>query len=142
MTEIRPPEGRMNAKRCRSRGSGPAAGALRIPTMGARGYDMAVGSWKGLSIAEDLPRPDVERLHQVGRAVMKNPTVIRFCSEIVASTSSPASPEGTSAHLLKGEISRFARVIARGNIQTDQGVVFWVSSNNSDWRVRCQQTLG
>ena len=101
MTEIRPPEARMNAKRCRSRGSGPAAGALRIPTMGARGYDMAVGSWKGLSIAEDLPRPDVERFHQVGRVVMKNPMAIRFCSDSGVSVITSKSPGDFSAFLEK-----------------------------------------
>jgi len=111
----------MKARRCQR--PGHRVGTFRIPTTRKQGYDIVVGRGEGLIVREGTPRPEIETLHPVGRAVMKNPAVIKFQSDSGASVITSKSP-GDFSGFLKSDITRFARVITKGNIQKDKGVVF------------------
>jgi tripartite-type tricarboxylate transporter receptor subunit TctC len=88
-----------------------------VPTMREQGFDMTVGSWQGIFVPKDTPRPVVAKLFEIGQATMQNPQVRKRLADggvsVVVSKSS-----ADFVKFVKDETERFGKVIKDANIQT------------------------
>ena len=110
---------------------------------GQEDWQVVIERNAGFLGVEECVRSHLQTAHELGAGCLHGVKVERW--EVDGSGVNVITSKSTrdfSAFTRRRNFPFFARVIAKGNIQTDQGVIFWVSSNNSDWRVRCQQTLG
>ncbi len=89
-----------------------------IPTMREQGFNMAVGSWQGLFVPKGTPQAVVNKLYQVGVAMMKDPQVVQRLGDsgitIVTSKS-----QADFVAFVKAETDRFGKVIKDANIKTE-----------------------
>ena len=88
-----------------------------IPTLREQGLDMVVGSWQGLFVPKGTPQPVVNKLYQVGVAMMKNPQVINRMGESGITIVTSQSPADFLA-FLKSETARFGKVIKDSKLET------------------------
>jgi len=89
-----------------------------IPTMREQGLNLVVGSWQGLFVPQGTPKPVVNRLFQVGTAMMKDPRVTKRLGETGVSIVPSQSPADFVA-FVKAETARFSKVIKDANIRTE-----------------------
>jgi tripartite-type tricarboxylate transporter receptor subunit TctC len=89
-----------------------------IPTMREQGLNLVVGSWQGLFVPQGTPQPVVNRLFQVGTAMMKDPRVTKRLGETGVSIVPSQSPADFVA-FVKAETARFGKVIKDANIRTE-----------------------
>ena len=89
-----------------------------IATMREQGLNMVVGSWQGVFVPKNTPQPVVNKLYQVGVAMMKDPQVTRRLGDsgiTIVTSKSPAD----FVNFVKEETERFGRVIKEANIPTE-----------------------
>jgi tripartite-type tricarboxylate transporter receptor subunit TctC len=89
-----------------------------ISTMREQGLNMVVGSWQGVFVPKNTPQPVVNKLYQVGVAMMKDPQVTRRLGDsgiTIVTSKSPAD----FVNFVKEETERFGRVIKEANIPTE-----------------------
>jgi tripartite-type tricarboxylate transporter receptor subunit TctC len=89
-----------------------------IPTMREQGLDMVVGSWQGLFVPRNTSQPVVNKLYQVGVAMMKDPQVVKRLGDsgiTIVTSKSPAE----FVQFVKNETDRFGKVIKDANIPTE-----------------------
>ena len=89
-----------------------------IPTMREQGLDMVVGSWQGLFVPQDTPKPVVNKLYEVGVAMMKDPQVVKRLGDNGITIVTSKSPADFVA-FVKAETERFGKVIRDNNIRTE-----------------------
>jgi tripartite-type tricarboxylate transporter receptor subunit TctC len=89
-----------------------------IPTMREQGLNMVVGSWQGLFVPKGTPQPIVNKLFNVGVAMMKDPQVVKRMGDSGITIVTSKSPADFTA-FLKKETERFGKVIKDANIQTE-----------------------
>ncbi|HKU71869.1 MAG TPA: tripartite tricarboxylate transporter substrate binding protein, partial [Burkholderiales bacterium] len=88
-----------------------------VPTMREQGLNMVVGSWQGLFLPKGTPQPIVNKMYQVGTAMMKDPGVVKRMGDLgitIVSSKSPAD----FVSFVKAETERFGKAIKDNNIQT------------------------
>ena len=88
------------------------------PTMREQGFDMVVGSWQGLFVPKDTPRPVVNTLLKAGHAAMKDAAVSKRLGDTGIATVVSKSPE-EFATFVKAETERFGKVIRDAKIATE-----------------------
>ena len=89
-----------------------------ISTMREQGLNMVVGSWQGVFVPKNTPQPVVNKLYQVGVAMMKDPQVTKRLGDsgiTIVTSKSPAD----FVNFVKEETERFGRVIKEANIPTE-----------------------
>jgi tripartite-type tricarboxylate transporter receptor subunit TctC len=89
-----------------------------IPTMREQGLNMTVGSWQGLFLPKGTPQPVVNKMYQVGVAMMKDPMVVKHLGEsgiTIVTSQSPAD----FVKFVKAETDRFAKAIKDANLKTE-----------------------
>jgi tripartite-type tricarboxylate transporter receptor subunit TctC len=89
-----------------------------IPTMREQGLNMTVGSWQGLFLPKGTPQPIVNKMYQVGVAMMKDPTVVKRLGDsgiTIVTSQSPAD----FTKFVKSETDRFAKAIKDANLKTE-----------------------
>ena len=89
-----------------------------IPTMREQGFDMVVGSWQGLFVPKGTPQTAVNKLFQVGVAMMKDPQVVKRMGDSGISIVTSKSP-ADFVNFVKKETDRFGKVIKDANIRTE-----------------------
>ena len=89
-----------------------------IPTMREQGLDMVVGSWQGLFVPQGTPKPVVNRLYDVGVAMMKDAQVMKRLGDNGITIVTSKSPAEFVA-FVKAETERFGKVIRDNNIRTE-----------------------
>jgi len=89
-----------------------------IPTMREQGLNMVVGSWQGLFVPQGTPKPVVNRLYDIGVAMMKDPQVMKRLGDNGITIVTSKSPAEFVA-FVKAETERFGKVIKDNNIRTE-----------------------
>ncbi len=89
-----------------------------VPTMREQGFDMVVGSWQGIYVPKNTPRPVINKLFKVAQETMKHPDVVKRMADGGVSIVLSKSPEDF-AKFWQGENDRFAKVIKDARIETE-----------------------
>lgn len=88
------------------------------PTMREQGFNMTVGSWQGLFVPKDTPRPVVNTLLKAGQEAMKNAAVAKRLGDsgiAIVTSKTPAE----FAEFVKQETERYGKVIRDAKIPTE-----------------------
>jgi tripartite-type tricarboxylate transporter receptor subunit TctC len=89
-----------------------------VPTMREQGLNMTVGSWQGLFLPQQTPKPVVDKLYRVGVDMMKDPQVVKRMGENGITITTSKNPAEFTA-FVKAETDRFGKAIKDGNIPTE-----------------------
>jgi len=87
-------------------------------TMREQGFNMTVGSWQGLFVPKNTPRPVVNALLKAGHAAMKDAGVSKRLGDAGIAIVTSKSPEEFAA-FVKSETDRYGKVIRDAKIQTE-----------------------
>ena len=90
-----------------------------VPTMIEQGFkDMVVGSWQGVFVPKNTPKPAINKLFSVAHAAMKHPDVVKRLADGGVDIVVSSTPE-EFAKFVQSENNRFAKVIKEAKIQAD-----------------------
>jgi tripartite-type tricarboxylate transporter receptor subunit TctC len=90
-----------------------------VPTMIEQGYkEMVVGSWQGIFVPKNTPKPAVNKLLSATQEAMKHPDVVKRLTEGGVEIVVSRSPE-EFVKFVQAENNRFAKVIKEADIRVE-----------------------
>ena len=90
-----------------------------VPTMIEQGFkEMVVGSWQGIFVPKNTPRPAVNKLLSATHEAMKHPDVVKRLTDGGVDIVVSRTPE-EFAKFVQNESNRFAKVIKEADIRVE-----------------------